>query len=540
MRIYFIILLLILTVLIPAELHTQNLNELNIALVYPALTKEVLYKNDSSFIPTDLWELFFMSNHLKYEMIDDNSLDKISNNINIVVLPSLQVITESMIEEIDGLNKGGKGILITGDFAEFDENGNKASPEIRNRILAFQISQLSGINEISINHTLAGNTPFSIGMKPGVKILLNSKPKLYYASEIKCECSIAGNYIPVNGNFSDTLSGIISDSKTSGRLLWFGFNFDQLIGSNKDKLLLNSFNWLSSKPVVMINNLPGKYYSAGIIYRDIENTGEINLYDSLYKSEKINYFISLQLIENPGLKLKDFAYIGNINLIWDDFYFSKIPFGEKEEWLDKTRLSIKENTGQDYFGIYSFGCINDSSVYRYLKSAGYSFEFSSGYSDSFSFDYDSLNNIYSYLMSPLTGENYKSHLNFILKNDGIIYINTDSLCSKKVLDEYTNNENIWFTTFSDLLGWELKKERLNLTTGFTDNNYKIEIENNGSADIRDVGIWISIPGISGNLHIIEPDKSADLTFNYDKKMFYLNVNLIRSNQKLVFRIPELK
>ncbi len=540
MRNNFIIFFLIFTVFLPKKLHPQNLNDLNFALVYPELTKEVLYKFDNSFTPTDAWELYFMSNHFKYEMFNDNSLDEINNDVNIVVIPSLEVTTESMIEKIEDLLKDGKGVLITGNFAEYDDKGNMFSPEYRKRILEFNESRIPEINEFSINHTLSGNTPFSIDLKPGLKILLKNKPNLFCASGISDECAAAGNYFPVNEKFPDTLSGIISVNKSSGRILWLGFNFDQLIGNNRDKFLANSINWLSSRPDVFINNLPGKYSSAGIIYKIVERMGDIYFDDSLFKSEEINYFVSPDVFNNYGKGMKDFRDIGNINLIWDDFYFSNLGEGIKEDWLKKARSSFEDITGQNYNGILSFGGIYDSSAYSYLSNSGYSFEFSSGYSNSFSIENDTVNNFYSFINSSIPAANYKSRIKFIADNDGIIYINIDSLSLQNTLNNYLNNGDTWFTTFSDLLSWELKKKQLNITTDFIDNNYKIIIENNGLSDIRDVGIWLPVPGRKGNLYIKDSDESVNLIFDNDKKMFFLNVNLIRSNQKIMFTISGME
>ncbi|HEY6906708.1 MAG TPA: hypothetical protein VI230_04530, partial [Ignavibacteriaceae bacterium] len=57
MKYQIIILFLVLTVLISEQGFSQVNTDPDIALIYPRLTKEVLFNSDSSFSPTDPWEL---------------------------------------------------------------------------------------------------------------------------------------------------------------------------------------------------------------------------------------------------------------------------------------------------------------------------------------------------------------------------------------------------------------------------------------------------------------------------------------------------
>jgi hypothetical protein len=538
MRQNIIILFLIFTASLPVELYSQSINTLKFALVYPKLTKQILYKNDDRFSPTDNWETFLLSNHIKYEMINDDALDELNNDVDLIIIPSLEVATENMREEIEGMFKKGKGVLITGNFAEFDESGTRVDYIFQKRILNFRIVPVPETSTISVNHTVVGNSPVSIGLMAGEKIILKRKPELFFASDPSDICRKEGYYIPVSEKFSDTLSGIVSESKLSGRLLWFGYNFDQLIGNNRDRLLKNSFDWLSSGAVAFINNLPGKYSSAGIIYKDIEKQRDLSLNYSSDNTDKINYFISPLVIEKSGDEIKNLKNIGNINVIWDDFFFSNLTSGEKEEWLSKTKSSLKKITGQDYFGVSSSGEIYDSSAYRYLTNTGYSFIFSSGYADSFSFVYDSVKSMYFFVRTSIPAADYKSALNFIVNNNGIFYINADSLNSWKSLIYQLDRKKLWFTTFSDLLDWTKKKDQLTISAHFTGTEYKINIENNGFSDVHNAGIWISVPDIKNSLYIKNPAAAGELTFDYYKKMFHLNVDLIRGGENIIFTISE--
>ncbi len=299
------ILIIITIVLRPTAIYPQSKDELHFVLVYPELTKEVLFNNDTSFFPTDQWELFFMSNHFNYEMVNDYSLNDIGSEINVVVIPSMMVVTEELIGEIEELLKSGKGVLITGGFAEYNEEGEKINSDYQKRILGFQIHSIPTVDEISVNHTLYGNTQLTVDVDPGTKILLNNKQNLFYAYQKSNKCIPAGDYFPTHTNFPDTLSGIILNYNTKSRLLWFGFNLDQLIGKNKKLMLENSFNWLSSKPSAYLNYWPGRYSSPEIIYKNIEKPEEINTNVSTPEISPQNYFISANVLEKSEKSLKD-------------------------------------------------------------------------------------------------------------------------------------------------------------------------------------------------------------------------------------------
>jgi hypothetical protein len=530
------ILFIVLTFFLSPEFYSENINTLKFALVYPELTKEVLYKNDGSFKPTDDWEIFFMSNHLKYEMINDNSIDEIKDDIDVVIFPSTEAVTEDLIEGIEELLNRGKGILITGNFAVFDEEGSRINTDLQYRILDFRITRLPDVNEISINHTLIGNTPFSIDLMPGTKILLKQKPGLYFASGPSGMCSNEGYYFPVNKNFTDTISGIISENKFSGRLLWLGCNFDQLIGENRDKFLMNSFNWLSPKPVAFINDLPGDYLSVTIIYRYIEKQKDINSGKTLADSNKISYFVSPIVFENSGSKIKDLNNGGTLNILWDNFFFSKLSPEKKEKWLIQTKYLIKEITGQDYTGIASYGELYDSSDYRYLSDTGYSFNFYSGYGNSFFIDNNSVRNIYSFINQSIPGKDYHSGLNFILNNNGIIYLNADSLKANENYFKDLVDKHLWITTFSDLLKWMAKKGQLKISGDFVDNEYKISIWNNGSDDIHNLSVWISAPFLTSSLYIKNTYSDGKMTFEPDIKMYNLKIDFIPGKGNVSFTI----
>ncbi len=513
------------------ENFSQDKEDLKIALVYPELTKEILYKNDDSFKPTDSWELFFMSSGYQYQMVNDNEIGSIGDDVNVIVIPGMEAADDEIIGEIEQALQDKKGILITGNFAQFDGEGNKSSRDYSKHLLDFQIRQLNDSSD-AVNHSLDGNTPISVGLKPGQKILLSNKSSLFYASDLTGDYNSLGKYFAGNDEFS----GMIAYASSNGRLLWFGFTFDQLIGKNRNRVLFNSLNWLSSVPEAFINYWPSDFSSAVLYYKKIEKIADIDTsYLHGIGQEEINYFITPQIIGKSEDELKLPVNDGNLNLIWDDFFFSGLTHPIASARLDQVKLAIDRYCNQDSYGILSYGEFYDTTTYTLLNEEGYSFLFSSGYSDSFSYNYDSTKNIYRFTRTYSPGKNYKDRMNFVLSSGGIFYVDTDSL--KDMVPASLADKKIWYTTFSELLDWIIKRSKLEVKTKITGNdNYEIIIKNNNPSMVENTGIWISVPGVTKNLSLEYPGEAGDLTFDSGKKMYFLRVNSIGGYQNISYRI----
>ena len=277
-------------------------------MIYPSLTKDILYKENPAFKPTEDWELFFLSRNYDYEMHDDADIDEIGNDINVVVIPSMEVVSEDMLNELEQLMEEGKGLLLTGNFAAFDENGDRRIRDNDN-FLHFDIKVVSKNEKLSINHFLEGGTPFTVGLKPGQKILLSFSNSLFYAGNLSGGSHPEGSYLLPEYKFP----GIVSDYFLNGRVLWFGFGLSQIIDQNKNIFIFNSLKWLSSQPEAFINYSPGNNKFTTIIYKNEEFSADIKtIQKPNVNSESLNYFVSPALLDKYSDQLKESADSINI------------------------------------------------------------------------------------------------------------------------------------------------------------------------------------------------------------------------------------
>ncbi len=503
-----------------------------IALIYPSVTKNVIYKTNPSFTPTEEWELFLLSRNYGYEMFNDYDIDEIGSEVEVVVIPSMEAVSDDMLDEIKHLMEEGKGIFITGNFAEFDEKGNRRIRDDNDVLLNFDITKIGQNEKLSVNHFLEGSTPFSAGLKPGQKILLSTNPALFYAARLSESSHPEGSYLLADNN----LPGIVSDFVFKGRLLWFGFNLGQLIDKNKDVILFNSLNWLSSQPTAFLNYLPGNSVFSVVLYKNVERSSGL-LSTGRYKpgTEKVNYFISPSLLEKFPGHLKNNNDSSDINIIWDDFLFSHMDSDEKITWLKKLQGQINKFSNQHYYGVSSFGEFKDPDTYRLLAGAGYSFIFSSGYSDSFSYDYDTTNNLYLFVR-PSDYSGFHQMLKSKLKPGGIFYVDEDSVGE----DVYPllSAQNCWITTFSGLINWAENRKNISINIDTSEKEkFEVNIKNKNSSDVPYAGIWFSIPHMNNRILVSYAGQERELTFDPDKNMYYLELQSIGGYQEISFRIP---
>jgi len=531
MKKYKIILSLLLAVLWSGFLFPSGKGNFKIALIYPSLTKDVLYKTNSEFKPTEEWELFFLSKNYDYEMLNDDELDDISSEVSVIVVPSMEAASEDMLVELRQLIDDGKGILITGSFAEFDVNGNRRTRS-KDIMPGFDIKRAGMDKKLSVNHFIEGSTPFSIGLKPGQKILLSTSPALFYAAGLSGNSNPEGNYI-----LSDQeLPGIVSNHISNQKLLWFGFSLSQLIDNNRDTLLFNSLKWLSSQPEAFFNYWPGQYGFSVVLYKDIERSSDFDSTAVLKDTVKgLNYFISPSFPDNFPSLFKNISESGDINIAWDDFLFSRLDPDEKTSRLKKIREQINESTGQNHFGVSTYGEFNDSDIYRLLTETGYSFVFSSGYSDSYSFDYDTTNNLYLFYR-PFVGEMQQIRKSNV-DAGGILYVDTDS--TGKDIYSLLTSQNCWITTFSGLIEWAEKRKNLSITINNSESGkYEVNIKNNNASDVQNAGVWISIPHLNDKIKISVAGHGRELIFDDSQKMYFLKLSLIGGYQEISFKVPE--
>ena len=116
----------LLTFLLPSVIIAQNWSNYKITIVNSELTKQFLHQQNDLYNPIYDWEIFFLNHKIAYDVIDDTGLDDFDfRDTDVLVLPSVEVLSQDAMENLsEYLNLGGSAFIL-GKLGEFDELGRR-------------------------------------------------------------------------------------------------------------------------------------------------------------------------------------------------------------------------------------------------------------------------------------------------------------------------------------------------------------------------------------------------------------------------------
>ncbi len=523
----------IIFLILVSTIFAQDLRNVKIGIVYSEKTKQLIYPQNKDFYPIQDWELFFLNRKISYTVINDEQLDDNKFDfLDLLILPSIEVLSENAKENLQNFLNEGNGLLIFGKIGFYDKEGKKTYSNYLNELGSFSISELNTKGKIAERHTIQYSSVLGRNIVANNDLLiLNQFPPL--AAEVIGKDNVRlGKYVFDSDNEKQTVnSGIVLSEKYNGRIVWFGFQLSQIIGNKTqentvEKLIFNSIEWLSPNPFLMLKSLPGKYNIPVIISNIITDTKSISI-TSLEKyyltNVNANFFIDANEFDKRGNELSKFAAAGDINLFLNKtFTDEKINSALLESLYDKLNL----NSRQKYFGVK-------------LNSTQLSQSYNESIVSPFKFYSLPDNSLYISGKKKISGSasslfvnenNYEEtlqRLSSIYKNaektDEIVFINfidQSKMGSKSIDDnlflsitEYLKNQNAWIATYSDLIDWEFSREEVVIRTKKTyeENKFEIWVENHSQNEIRDAAIQLILPAGKFNPKL----SNADLRLEYD-------------------------
>jgi len=523
----------IIFLILASTIFAQDLKNVKIGIVHSEKTKQLIYPQNKDFYPIQDWELFFLNRKISYTVINDEQLDDNEFDfLDLLILPSVEVLSENAKENLKIFLTEGKGLLIFGKIGFYDKEGKKTFSNYLSELGSSTISELNTKGKIAERHTIQYSSVLGRNIAADNDLLiLNQFPPL--AAEVTGKDNTRlGKYFLDSDNEKQTVnSGIILSEKYNGRIVWFGFQLSQIIGNKTqentvEKLIFNSIEWLSPNPFLMLKPLPGKYNIPVIISNIITDTKSISITSlEKYYSNNVNanFFIDANEFDKPGNELSKFAAAGDINLFLNKIFTDeKINSVLLESLYDKLKL----NSRQKYFGVklnstqltqsYNESIVSPFNFYllpdNSLHSSGE--KVITGFTSSFSVNENNYEE---------TLQDFSSFYKNAEKNGEIVFINfidqtkwgsksiDDDLFSS--ITEYLKNKNAWITTYSDLIDWELSRQEVVIRTKKTydENKFEIWVENHSQNEVRDLAIQLILPAGKFNPILSQ----ANLILEYD-------------------------
>jgi hypothetical protein len=283
-------------VLLFIALINANVNaQTRIAVLYSNYTDKNPDINSHKVIDEiTLWEIFLMQEKISYKVIYDSDLESgIQDDFDILILADVNAISEDEMTSIKEFLQEGNSVLSVGSRLSLDEKWNFFGGEFTSELFGIQAEEYWG-KKNNINQSLSLN-PFFDENLISTKLLISTKYRPLICEKLNSGTLSLGYIENQDRNYPQT--SLIYGKVGKGKIVWTGFNIDDVAGSNEQvktfkQLILNSLKWLDKLPDIWIDNFPGGMNSAEII--TIKNNFSLNpeLIDKLIQEKMKPYLIT--------------------------------------------------------------------------------------------------------------------------------------------------------------------------------------------------------------------------------------------------------
>ncbi|MCH7774057.1 MAG: hypothetical protein IH784_06580 [Bacteroidetes bacterium] len=544
----------IIFLILVSAICAQDLRNVKIGIVYSEKTKQLIYPQNKDFYPIQDWELFFLNRKISYTVINDEQLDDNEFDfLDVLILPSVEVLSENAKENLQNFLNEGKGLLIFGKIGLYDKDGKKTYSNYLSELGGFSVNEFNTKGKIAERHTIQYSSVLGRNINVDNDLLILNQFQPLAADVTDKDIIQLGKYVLDSDNEKQTItSGIVLSEQNTGRIVWFGFQLSQIIGNKAqentvEKLIFNSIEWLSPIPFLMLKPLSGKYNVPVIISNIIIDTKSISItsLEQYYLNNvNANFFIDANEFDKPGNELSKFAAAGDINLFLNkNFSEEYIISTSLESLYDRLKLSSR----QKYFGIklnntqliqtsdesiispFTYYLLPDNSLYtseekKIIGSASSFLVSKNNYQETLK----SFSSFYK--NAEKNGETV--FINFIDQTKwGSKSIDDDLFSS---ITEYLKNQNAWITTYSDLIDWELSRKEVVIKTKrtYVENKFEIRIENHSQNEIKNAAVQLILP--AGKFNPKLSRTNLHLEYNTQLKSYLIIIPYLQAGTKQSF------
>jgi len=558
-------LIAVISISLSSALYPQELDNIKIGLVHSSHTKNLLHAEDNNFYPVQDWELFFLNKKISYEVFDDEGVDDYDfDEVDILILPAIEVLSDDGIENLQDFLDEGKGLFILGKLGVQVDDENNRRKNFLQSLGGFKVTEFLDKNVIAKNHTLYANNFLTHNLQINTSlILLNNFPLLY--SENNSNKSIKlGEYLSENKSEDHNIdkSGIVKIENEKGRILWFGFQLSQISFDDEGtealkKLIFNSIAWLAGRPIAWVNPWPAEFNSAIVFTNVLANPNTFTDYETepfkTYSTES-SFFLSPSALKSFPAEIEGLDSFGDIHVFYDEIEHLDLSQEDNIAVLETAVQTLRGTSQQSFYGIkylngnrqknnfeklvinsFDFLTYEDNSIVTSEKKRGLTLNNLKMIFPPFNFT--SQRNKF-YRNNEL--DDYKEHFNDIQKYGGIIpviYMNQYSQFNnrierdtfKKILSHSRNNSS-WVTTYSGIVDWLIKKENISINIKEIGEKpiFRLVIENRNKDRVENFGIRLNLSPKYRNPVTV----NRNFSFRYDAltRNYLLIVPILLANQ----------
>lgn len=578
--------------ILPSKENISNYSEIEkAALLYSTYT-ENMEDEGETWVQDNLntWMNFLTKFNIPYDIITDIDVEKGKHfNYKLLVLAGAKSLSDREISQIKKYADNGGSIFATGGVGTFSDEGKWKGWQFFSETFGMKFTQeISQQDETSKVHTLRGNLPITAGIPTGYALNIATWDRPIYSEIIEPrveQVSYWFDYRREKGLVTEEIkksAGIAYGNYGKGRFIWYGFEINSVIGTQKDhiyfgRLFQNCINWLIYKPTSFIKDWPEPYDAAAIFIptfdKNFKNStllknlineynypatlfidADLALSDTtntkwLAKYAKLNPIIDFTFnssSKNEDVNLPDIdAQVYHLHTITDTL--SKL-FGKNIDGIIPKNGRYNQNTLKAMSLENSIYLVTDSltdrsvpkkvimgekSIYIITKTAR-----------------DDKEVIEKYGLDNLDFQKYtyKEDIDRILFEGGLYVmkfhneyqLKPENIGVIKDLVDYARSKNIWFTSITNLVKWWQKQSGIELRYETrSKRRISVEVSNHEEYTTDNFVVQIFLNKAVSKIEITADmihTPIPDFEFDSTEYVLYLYVNNLESDETRIFLV----
>ena len=172
------------------------------------------------------WELLLLGLRIPFKMIDERDLGGgIDNDFYVVIMPATEALSGRQKRRIKDFVMDGGGLIASGRFGMFDEEGNSADGSFFSELFGAEMIAGPKAQPYGFLQSIDGNTPLVNGIPIGYHMNIAAQQPLAVARV--SDGQRAGRFItydPRDQASFDSLTTIVYSEPGDGRAVWMRFN----------------------------------------------------------------------------------------------------------------------------------------------------------------------------------------------------------------------------------------------------------------------------------------------------------------------------
>jgi len=345
------------------------------------ITNDTLMVGDAVYY----WELLLLGLRVPFRMIDERDINGgIDNDFKVVIMPATEALSSRQKRRIRDYVDDGGGLIASGRFGFFDEEGNTDEGTFFEDLFGAQ--QLTDIptQKYGYLQSVDGNTPLANGIPMGYHLNIAAQSPMTVARVT--ESQSAGRIITYDPKdqtkFSDLTTIVYRESYGKGRAIWMRFNPQDVSREkepqeNYQRLIVNALGDLARTTSVAFAPWPdAKPAAFSVAAMAAAGFDPLTYMDGLAKMLDIletqqvpgSFFLASSEVHAFQDLMIRMNQLGEIGLTAENDF---VLFGQPMEVQRDRILTARQQLGvQEIHGIYPPGGFFDGNTIRAMEDIG--------------------------------------------------------------------------------------------------------------------------------------------------------------------------